>query len=98
MPCLKIKVNLLIFHYQKQLIPLAAGKHYNLTYFITLIAVATFTDHKYTTSHRKPYKMCYIVDFIMKSTKKTYTPRSSLCYISIRYHSYDTITFKIKNG
>jgi len=44
MPCLKIKVNLLIFHYQKQLIPLAAGKPYNLTYFIMFVAVATFRD------------------------------------------------------
>jgi len=41
-------------------------KPYNLTYFITFIAVATFADHKYITSNRKLYKMCYMEDFIMK--------------------------------
>ena len=35
-------------------------KPYNLTYFITFIAVATFRDHKYVPSHGKPYKMFYI--------------------------------------
>ena len=42
-------------------------KPYNLTYFITFIAVATFTDHKYVPSHRKRYKMFYIGGFIMKT-------------------------------
>ena len=45
-------------------------KPYNLTYFIRFIAVATFRDPFFVTSHRKPYKMCYIEDFIMKSIKK----------------------------
>ena len=42
-------------------------KPYNLTYFITFITIAMFTDHKYIHSHRKPYKMRYIADFITYS-------------------------------
>ncbi len=34
------------------------------------IAVATFRDHLYVASYRKPYKMCYIGDFIMKSLSR----------------------------
>jgi len=45
-------------------------KPYNLTYFITFIAVAAFKGHKYVTSYRKPYKMCYIGSFIMKTIKE----------------------------
>ena len=44
-------------------------KPYNLTYFIRLFAVATFSAHKYIPSHRKPYKMFYIGSFIMKHIK-----------------------------
>lgn len=29
--------------------------------------IATFAGHEYVTSNRKPYKMCYTGDFIMKS-------------------------------
>ncbi len=43
-------------------------KPYNLTYFIRLFAVATLRDPFFIPSHRKPYKMCYIEDFIMKTT------------------------------
>ena len=43
-------------------------KPYNLTYFITFIAVAMFADHKYVTRYIKPYKMCYIGDFIRLNT------------------------------
>jgi len=49
------------------------SKPYNLTCFITFIAVATFVDHKYATSYRKPYKMCYIGGFIMKSIKENFS-------------------------
>ncbi len=50
-------------------------KPYNLTYFITFLAVTTFVVHKYVISHTKPYKMCYIGGFIMKTIKiKTLTP------------------------
>jgi len=41
-------------------------KPYNLTYYITFIAVAVFRDLFYVTKYRKPYKICYIGDFIMK--------------------------------
>jgi len=35
-------------------------KRYNLTYFITFIAVATCRDTFFEPSQRKPYKMFYI--------------------------------------
>jgi len=41
-------------------------KPYNLTYFITFIDVATFTNHKFALFNRKPYKMFYIEDYIMR--------------------------------
>ena len=47
-----------------------SNKPYNLTYFITFIAVARFRDHKYVTSYIKPYKMCYMERFIMINLKK----------------------------
>ena len=51
-------------------------KHNNLTYFITFIAVATFVDHKYVTSHTKLYKMCYIGGFIRKTIKGNINQKS----------------------
>ncbi len=45
-------------------------KPYNLTYFITFIAIATYRDPFFETSHRKPYKMFYIKGFIMKTIKE----------------------------
>jgi len=45
-------------------------KPYNLTYFITFIAVATFAGYKSSPFNRKPYKMFYIGDFIMKSVNE----------------------------
>jgi len=47
------------------------SKPYNLTYFITFIAIAAFSDHKYMTKYIKPYKMFYIGDFIMKNRLNT---------------------------
>lgn len=35
------------------------SKDINLTYFIMLIVVATFVDHKYVSSYIKPYKIVY---------------------------------------
>jgi len=45
------------------------SKHYNLTYFIRLFAIATFAGYKYVPFYRKPYKMFYI-GFIMKTIKE----------------------------
>jgi hypothetical protein len=47
-----------------------SNKPYNLTYFITFIAVAKFRDPFFATCHRKPYKMCYMERFIMINLKK----------------------------
>ena len=44
-------------------------KPYNLTYFITFLAIATFEGHKNILTYRKPYKMFYIGSFIMKTVK-----------------------------
>ena len=54
-------------------------KPYNLTYFITFIAVATFRDHKYVTSYIKPYKRGYIEDFITLN-KNNYSMRYQQIY------------------
>ena len=45
-------------------------KPYNLIYFIRFVATATFRDPFYAIKHIKPYKMCYIEDFIMKTIKE----------------------------
>jgi len=45
-------------------------KPYNLTYFITFIAVAPFRDTFYVTKYIKPYKIVYIGGFIMKTIKE----------------------------
>jgi len=49
------------------------SKPYNLTYFITFIAVATFRDPFFEPSPRKRYKMFYIGGFIRKSRLKWLT-------------------------
>ncbi len=46
------------------------SKHYNLTYFITFLAVETFAEHKFIPFNRKPYKMFYIGGFIMINLKR----------------------------
>ena len=40
------------------------SKPYNLTYFIRLFTVATFADHFFVPSRKKPYKTSYIEHFI----------------------------------
>jgi len=49
------------------------SKPYNLTYFITFIAIATLISYKYVPSHKKPYKIFYIGGFIMKTIKEFYS-------------------------
>ncbi len=52
-------------------------KPYNLTYFIRLFAVATFTGYKISHFNRKPYKTFYMGGFIRKSIKDN-VPQKSL--------------------
>jgi len=54
----------MVIFIEKQLKLQAKIKPYNLTYFITFLAIATFAVHKYVPAHRKRYKMFYIRDFI----------------------------------
>ena len=49
-------------------------KPYNLTYFIKFIVIAAFRSHKYVTKYTKPYKMCYIEDFIRLFGKLNFIP------------------------
>jgi hypothetical protein len=44
-------------------------KPYNLTYFITFFAIATFASHKIILFNRKPYKMFYTGMFYKETYK-----------------------------
>ena len=70
---------------------LADAKPYNLTYFITFTTVAMFRDHLYVTKYIKPYKMCYLGDFIRKSIIICMIAN---CYIFIIRGDNDNLIYK----